>query len=50
MKGLIHWSRYGVGVDPREKPWSQLNERQQKVVADLGWDAVTWDDNKEHEQ
>jgi hypothetical protein len=37
-------------VDPREKPWSQLNERQQKVVADLGWDAATWDDNKEHEQ
>lgn len=41
--------RYGVGVDPREKPWSQLNERQRQVVADLGWGAATWDDNLEHD-
>jgi hypothetical protein len=43
-------SSYGVGVDPKEKPWSELNERQRKVVAELGWDsAEAWDANEEHE-
>ena len=40
-------SDYGVGVDGSKK-WSDLNDRQRKVVEECGWSAESWDANEEH--